>query len=531
MKASLTIQKILTYTLSFVLLISLCQVPAGAMGIKSERTLEINGESNDVLPKDGLLWSLENSVNEQLNGQLNDSSNSVHNSHTNGQIDSLSLELPKAEWMWKKVTITNAAVKNWNTAQTGDNLTGSAESIIAEAGKQELKVADSTVVINKKLTETGLIKAEAVKEQLYAKAAIENKELNKSLDTVVKIEVNHAQKDWTEMTIRIEKDVEQLKEMDRLVIDVDSDISLEISNEQLQDNIAANDFEITIEEVKGDTGVLPYFLQDKRENQRVGFGGSGEKTKRYQIKMKKKQEGAQIGLSLRSPDNPYTAIFRKTATGEEVIGGKYDAKTRKLSVKIGQDGEYYVKKNEKNFVDIEGLPKAQKEMIKVLASKGVLKGNEKGFFNPKAGISRSELLTILVRLSYVYDEQAVSSFSDVKAGSWYYPYVSSGQKIGVVNGYWDNTFKPKDLVGAAEMAKMNTMILVHKKRYRFPQKNDPYLEKLAKNSNIPTWAVRYIAMAEREGFLLKTGNGVYDGAKTLTRGEAAEMLYRLWEKL
>lgn len=338
------------------------------------------------------------------------------------QNNHLNVELPKTELMWKKIAITNAAVKNWNTAQIGDNLTGSAESIIAEAGKQERKVADSTVVINKMLTETGLIKAEAVKEQLYAKAAIENKELNKSLDTVVKIEVNHAQKDWTEMTIRIEKDVEQLEEMDRLVIDVDSDISLEISNEQLQDNIAANDFEITIEEVKGGTGVLPYFLLDTRENQRVGFGG------------------------------------------------RYDAKTRKLSAKIGQDGEYYVKKNEKNFADIEGLPKAQKEMIKVLASKGVLKGNEKGFFNPKAGISRSELLTILVRLSYVYDEQAVSSFSDVKAGSWYYPYVSSGQKIGVVNGYWDNTFKPKDLVGAAEMAKMNTMILVHKKRYRLPQK-------------------------------------------------------------
>ena len=134
-------------------------------------------------------------------------------------------------------------------------------------------------------------------------------------------------------------------------------------------------------------------------------------------------------------------------------------------------------------------------------------------------------------MSYAYDSSANSAFSDVTKGIWYYPYVSSGVKLGAVNGYPDNTFKPGNSVGAAELAKMNCMMLVYKKGYHFPKEMQSYLAKLAQGSNVPEWAKAYIAMAEREGLLLKTANGLYDGGQAITRRQAAEMLYRLYEKL
>lgn len=448
------------------------------------------------------------------------------------QLAEIRLQLPKVVFQITQVEITEAAVKNWDTEQNTEALIASAQSIIEKAGKKEVIATGNTYVIDKNLTDESARKAEAVKEQLYAKAGQDNKELGKSLDTTIKLSLKKTE---PQMTIKVAENVKELKQVDKLIVELEEAISLELSAEQLAQEMSGSGLEIAVEEVKSSShqirqvsdGEFTYLNTVTAD----GFGGSGESIKSYRIKMKKKNAEAKVGLSLKSPDSPYTAIFRKTATGEEVIGGKYDAKTRKLSVKIGEDGEYYVKQNEKNFADIEQLPKTQKEMIKVLASKGVLKGDEKGQFNPKAGISRSELLTILVRLSYVYDDTAVSNFLDVKAGSWYYPFVSSGQKIGVINGYPDNTFKPANPVGAAEMAKMNMMMLVYKKGYHFPKDEYLYLNKIAKGSNIPVWAMGYIAMAEREGMLLKTGSGLYDGTKMMSREEAAEMLYRLWEKM
>ncbi|RRD95047.1 hypothetical protein EII17_04560 [Clostridiales bacterium COT073_COT-073] len=434
------------------------------------------------------------------------------------QLALLKRKLSGVKFRIMNISISDNQVRLWNTNQTGDTLTRAAEEIIENAGRQQLGSSNGLFVINKANAKNGAQKAEAVKDQLYAKATFEGKELNKELETIVKFSLAASAQPLTK--IRIDKGVSQLPEVDRLIIEVNPEVSLEMNSEQLQ---AAGDLEIEIEEVKAGA----------RINLMAGeaLGGNAKKSKTYKVKMKKGKKTSKVGLSMKTDDDPYNVICRKGANGEEIIGGKYDKKTKKMSAKIGDDGEYYVRKNEKNFTDIEGLPTKQKEMIKILASKGILQGNSIGQFMPNQTITRSEILTVLVRLSYAYDNSAVSNFYDVAKNAWYYPYISSGAEIGVVNGYPDNSFKPNNVVGAAEMAKMNAMMLVYKKGYRFPKEVQKYLAKLAQNSNIPAWAVAYIAMGEREGFLLKAASGFYDGTQMMTRQQAAEMLYRLYEKL
>ena len=46
------------------------------------------------------------------------------------------------------------------------------------------------------------------------------------------------------------------------------------------------------------------------------------------------------------------------------------------------------------------------------------------------------------------------TFSDVKAGSWYAPYVQWASKQGLVKGYEDGTFKPEQNVTREEMVTM-----------------------------------------------------------------------------
>ena len=440
------------------------------------------------------------------------------------QIKQVQRKQPQTKFRILTVTISDSKVKLWNTNQIGDELVASAEEIIAEAGRQHLGTMSGAFIINKPLAKTGAQKAEAIKEQLNAKAALERRELPRNLETIVRVALTMP-KDQTSAVIRLAENVKEVTEMDRLIIEVQSDIAIELSAEDLQDAMTG-DMEIEITEVK--TGAKISLPAD----QAYAVGGDAKKSKTYQIKMKKNKKSSKVGVGLKTDADPYNALCRKDASGkEEVIGGKYDSRTKKLSAKISDDGEYYVRKNEKNFADIEGLPAKEKEIIKILASKGILQGSSNGQFMPNETVKRSEILTILVRMSYSYDGGAASRFSDVAKNAWYYPYVSSGVKLGVVNGYPDNSFKPGNSVGAAELAKMNSMMLVYKKGYHFPKELQKYLAKLAQNSNIPAWAMSYIAMAEREGFLLKAANGFYDGGQAMTRQQAAEMLYRLYEKL
>lgn len=440
------------------------------------------------------------------------------------QVKQVQRKQPQTKFRILTVSISDSKVKLWNTNQIGDELVTSAEEIIAEAGRQHLGTMTGPFIINKPLAKSGAQKAEAIKEQLNAKAALERRELPRNLETIVRVTLTMP-KNQTSAVIRLAENVKEVTEMDRLIIEVQSDIAIELSAEDLQDAMT-DDMEIEITEVKAGAKIsLP-------ADQVYAFGGDTKKSKTYQIKMKKNKKSSKVGVSLKTDADPYNALCRKDASGkEEVVGGKYDSRTKKLSAKISDDGEYYVRKNEKNFADIEGLPAKEKEIIKILASKGILQGSSNGQFMPNETVKRSEILTILVRMSYSYDGGAASKFFDVAKNAWYYPYVSSGVKLGVVNGYPDNSFKPGNSVGAAELAKMNSMMLVYKKGYHFPKELQKYLAKLAQNSNVPTWAKTYIAMAEREGFLLKAANGFYDGGQAMTRKQAAEMLYRLYEKL
>lgn len=65
------------------------------------------------------------------------------------------------------------------------------------------------------------------------------------------------------------------------------------------------------------------------------------------------------------------------------------------------------------------------------------------------------VVTVLGRAAGVKTaDYAGTSFSDVKAGSWYAPYVQWASKQGLVKGYEDGTFKPEQNVTREEMVTM-----------------------------------------------------------------------------
>lgn len=96
------------------------------------------------------------------------------------------------------------------------------------------------------------------------------------------------------------------------------------------------------------------------------------------------------------------------------------------------------------------------EAVEVMAALGVLEGNPDGSFNPKGTLTRAEAATIIVRLLGAEDlaTAAEATFDDVAADHWAADAIAYCAEEGIVAGYGDGKFGPKDTLTAYQWAKM-----------------------------------------------------------------------------
>lgn len=76
-----------------------------------------------------------------------------------------------------------------------------------------------------------------------------------------------------------------------------------------------------------------------------------------------------------------------------------------------------------------------------------------GKFNPKANITRAEFATIMVSvLGLDVNIDKVISFTDVEENHWFYPFVNTAYKAGIIKGNGNNKFNPNDNITREQMA-------------------------------------------------------------------------------
>lgn len=157
--------------------------------------------------------------------------------------------------------------------------------------------------------------------------------------------------------------------------------------------------------------------------------------------------------------------------------------------------------------------------IKYVREEGIVQGYPDGTFKPDAPINRAEFVKILAKASPGWppgDHCGASPkskyFSDVTypANDWFSDYVCYATEEGWIDGYPDNTFRPGNLINYAEAAKIAA------NAYGLPfgtadEWDDrwyaPYTRALLDRHAVPPTTASY--------------------GSALTRGEMAEMIYRL----
>ncbi len=179
------------------------------------------------------------------------------------------------------------------------------------------------------------------------------------------------------------------------------------------------------------------------------------------------------------------------------------------------------------FLDLE--KHWSRSQVVTLAEAGLVNGMDAHHFEPNRKVTRAMFVTVLGRM-YGLREDFVApiSFTDVKEGDWFAPYVTWASLNGIVNGYEDGTFGPNREITREQMA----VILI-----RYCEAYDYLLPEEAKTSSftdealISSWALEAVQKTRRWGLINGRENGSFDPRGTATRAEMCAVIARLMEKL
>lgn len=155
--------------------------------------------------------------------------------------------------------------------------------------------------------------------------------------------------------------------------------------------------------------------------------------------------------------------------------------------------------------------------ISLLAMDNVITGYPDGTFKPEGNITRAEMCTLLMKSAGVSAETVATKFPDVAERHWASAFVAAASESGVVLGYPDGTFKPRNNITRAEgLAMIARFDSISQEAYgnEFTDVKSDY------------WAAPIIAGSYRLGLLDYLKGNPFQPKRTLTRAETVEMLYR-----
>ncbi|MCL6639461.1 MAG: S-layer homology domain-containing protein, partial [Firmicutes bacterium] len=168
------------------------------------------------------------------------------------------------------------------------------------------------------------------------------------------------------------------------------------------------------------------------------------------------------------------------------------------------------------FTDVpKGL--AYYPFIKYLTDKGVISGFPDGAFRPRESLTRAQAARMLVAAAGITGSSSSQQyFVDVSPGHWACGVIQSAVDAGLFKGYPDGTFRPEQPVSRAEVA----VLLL---RFANAPQVDVELPELA-DMDSTHWAAEPVAVVLKAGLLGLSGQGAFAPEEPVTRSDMARGL-------
>jgi hypothetical protein len=208
------------------------------------------------------------------------------------------------------------------------------------------------------------------------------------------------------------------------------------------------------------------------------------------------------------------------------VGGAIDPATGRVTVTLTGFSRYAVMYKEQSFADLAGH--WSRTDVEVLISRQLVNGVSATAFEPDRNITRAELAKLLVSMLALdptsgvkLEAPATPSFKDVAPDAWYYIYVETAARHGLVKGS-AGQFRPNDPVTRQEMAAMLLRALGLEEASQTAATNFTFSDA----NSIADWARGYVALAVQTGLMRGLTATEFGPEAFATRAQAAVVVLR-----
>lgn len=213
--------------------------------------------------------------------------------------------------------------------------------------------------------------------------------------------------------------------------------------------------------------------------------------------------------------NDYVDFAKNLSTAKANIQNE-----RRIRAAIAS-AEYVVVKSEVSSDEINKSFEELQKSIEVIRLP-YMSGISKDKFAPNEKITRAEAASVLKR---VIDDKAsandISSFRDLKESDWFYDNIVFIEKAGLISGYDDGTFRPREAMTRAQFASMMANYL------KLPMGNNPIDFKDVKEN---FWARDAINTLSSQGIMVGKSKNEFKPKDKITRAEAATIFNKVLDR-
>lgn len=182
----------------------------------------------------------------------------------------------------------------------------------------------------------------------------------------------------------------------------------------------------------------------------------------------------------------------------------------------------------KELTDITADHWAAQEILTVING-GIMGITADGKFNPDENMTRADFNTTLLRVLGHRDNSNENEniFKDINEDYWAYGDILKSQRLGLIYGYGDNTFRPLNNITKAEVESIISHITEDSDYI-----DTAVLDVFADKNDIPAWAVeRYAKAVEMGVYVNHPDKDKLLPNKNLNRAECAVILFKLRDAL
>jgi len=209
-----------------------------------------------------------------------------------------------------------------------------------------------------------------------------------------------------------------------------------------------------------------------------------------------------------------------------VPSGRYNEDTKTVTFSTTHLGRFAVAYVNKTFKDMKSFSWA-KHQVEVLASKGIINGTSETTFNPQAYITRANFMVLLVK-ALDLNANVDSNFSDVPSDAYYYNPIGIAKKLGITTGVGDNKYNPKAQITRQDMMVLITRALIVSGKISSEGTAD-VIANYTDKDQVASYAVNGVATLVREGIVVGSNNTINPKGNA-SRAELAAIVYKIYNK-